>query len=174
MERLDYYTGTVYEGKSKDWPNYGSICSGGRYENLAGSFIRRNLPGIGMSIGLTRISAKLLAEGLVTTGPSCPSDVLVVLPGDEHRAAAAEVAGRLRGRGLNVELYHQADKVAKQRAADPETWQRFRAARPRRTTSPPTSASAERGAPCRWRVPDMVSGGSPGCSGWCDRPGGRA
>ncbi|POX58206.1 histidine--tRNA ligase [Streptomyces sp. Ru62] len=111
---LDYYTGTVYEGKFKDWPNYGSICSGGRYENLAGSFIRRNLPGIGMSIGLTRIFAKLLAEGLVTTGPSCPSDVLVVLPGDEHRAAAAEVAGRLRGRGLNVELYHQADKVAKQ------------------------------------------------------------
>ncbi|MEV5989667.1 His/Gly/Thr/Pro-type tRNA ligase C-terminal domain-containing protein [Streptomyces sp. NPDC052051] len=67
-----------------------------------------------MSIGLTRIFAKLLAEGLLTTGPSSPSDVLVVLPGDEHRAGAAEVAGLLRRRGLNVELYHQADKVAKQ------------------------------------------------------------
>ncbi|MGW8950311.1 histidine--tRNA ligase [Streptomyces sp. NPDC055709] len=111
---LDYYTGTVYEGKFTDWPTYGSICSGGRYENLAGSFIRRSLPGIGLSIGLTRIFAKLLAEGLLETGPSSPSDVLVVVPNDEQRGAAAEAAGRLRGRGLNVELYHQPDKVAKQ------------------------------------------------------------
>ncbi|MFJ6630886.1 histidine--tRNA ligase [Streptomyces sp. NPDC091376] len=111
---LDYYTGTVYEGKFTDWPAYGSICSGGRYENLAGSFIRRSLPGIGLSIGLTRIFAKLLAEGLLETGPSSPSDVLVVVPNDEQRGAAAQAAGRLRGRGLNVELYHQPDKVAKQ------------------------------------------------------------
>ncbi|MFI6764180.1 histidine--tRNA ligase [Streptomyces sp. NPDC050355] len=111
---LDYYTGTVYEGKFTDWPTYGSICSGGRYENLAGSFIRRSLPGVGLSIGLTRIFAKLLAEGLLDTGPSSPSDVLVVVPNDEQRGAAAEAAGRLRRRGLNVELYHQPDKVAKQ------------------------------------------------------------
>ncbi|MFI9157773.1 histidine--tRNA ligase [Kitasatospora aureofaciens] len=112
---LDYYTGTVYEGKFTDWPGYGSICSGGRYENLAGSFIRRNLPGIGMSIGLTRIFAKLLAEGLLPTGPTCPSDLLMVLPEDGERAsAAAATAGLLRRRGLKVELYHQPDKVAKQ------------------------------------------------------------
>jgi histidyl-tRNA synthetase len=111
---LDYYTGTVYEGKFTDWPDYGSICSGGRYENLAGSYIRRNLPGIGLSIGLTRIFAKLLAEGLLTTGPVSVSDVLVVLPGQEQRAAATAVADRLRRRGLNVELYHQPDKIAKQ------------------------------------------------------------
>ncbi|MFB7258183.1 histidine--tRNA ligase [Streptomyces nojiriensis] len=111
---LDYYTGTVYEGKFVDWPNYGSICSGGRYENLTGSFIRRSLPGVGMSIGLTRIFAKLLAEGLLETGPKCPSDVLVVIPRDDRRNEAEATAAHLRQRGMNVELYHQADKVAKQ------------------------------------------------------------
>jgi histidyl-tRNA synthetase len=111
---LDYYTGTVYEGKFADWPNYGSICSGGRYENLAGSFIRRNLPGIGLSIGLTRIFAKLVAEGLLQTGPSCPSDVLVVVPNDQRRPHAVATAAQLRARGLNTELYHQPDKLAKQ------------------------------------------------------------
>lgn len=112
---LDYYTGTVYEGKFTDWPDFGTICSGGRYENLAGAFIRRNLPGVGMSIGLTRIFSKLLAEGLLPTGPSCPTDVLMVLPEDRARAAvAAQSAALLRGRGVNVELYHQPDKVTKQ------------------------------------------------------------
>jgi histidyl-tRNA synthetase len=111
---LDYYTGTVYEGKFADWPGYGSICSGGRYENLAGSFIRRDLPGIGMSIGLTRIFAKLAAEGLLRAGPKCPTDVLVVIPSDVRRAQAAATAARLRARGLNTELYHQPDKLAKQ------------------------------------------------------------
>ena len=112
---LDYYTGTVYEGKFTDWPEFGTICSGGRYENLADAFIRRSLPGVGMSIGLTRIFAKLLAEGLLPTGPSCPTDVLMVLPEDPARAAvAAQGAARLRSRGMNVELYHQPDKVTKQ------------------------------------------------------------
>lgn len=111
---LDYYTGTVYEGKFLDDPAYGSICSGGRYENLAGSFIRRNLPGIGMSIGLTRIFAKLVAEGRIQGGRRSPSQVLVVIPSDDRRAAAVRVAGTLRGRGINVEQYHQADKLAKQ------------------------------------------------------------
>ncbi|ABD12900.1 histidyl-tRNA synthetase [Frankia casuarinae] len=111
---LDYYTGTVYEAKFVDWPDFGSICSGGRYDNLAGSFIRRNLPGVGISIGLTRIFAKLLAEGLLTTGPSSPADVLVVIPAAPRRAAALATAAELRTRGLRVETYHQPDKVARQ------------------------------------------------------------
>ena len=56
---LDYYTGTIFETFLNELPSIGSICSGGRYENLAGSYIRRDLPGIGLSIGLTRIFAKL-------------------------------------------------------------------------------------------------------------------
>jgi histidyl-tRNA synthetase len=111
---LDYYTGTVYEGKLLAYPTYGSICSGGRYENLAGSFIRRSLPGIGMSIGLTRIFAKLVAEGLIEAGPKCPSDLLVAIPNDQRRTQAVATAAQLRSRGLNVELYHQADKIGKQ------------------------------------------------------------
>ncbi|MCK9876214.1 histidine--tRNA ligase [Frankia sp. Ag45/Mut15] len=111
---LDYYTGTVYEAKFVDWPDFGSICSGGRYENLAGSFIRRSLPGVGISIGLTRIFAKLLAEGLLTLGPASPADVLVVIPSAARRAAALSTAAQLRGRGLRVETYHQPDKLAKQ------------------------------------------------------------
>jgi histidyl-tRNA synthetase len=111
---LDYYTGTVYEAKFVDWPGFGSICSGGRYDDLAGSYIRRNLPGVGISIGLTRIFAKLVAEGLITPGPASPAEVLVVIPSDERRRAAVATAGRLRARGLKVETYHRADKVGKQ------------------------------------------------------------
>ena len=111
---LDYYTGTVYEAKFLGFPGYGSIAAGGRYENLTGSFTRQSLPGVGLSIGLTRIFAKLVAEGLVTTGPSGPTDVLVVVPSDERRADALATSADLRARGLNVETYHQADKVGKQ------------------------------------------------------------
>ncbi|ABW10648.1 Histidine--tRNA ligase [Parafrankia sp. EAN1pec] len=111
---LDYYTGTVYEAKFVDAPGYGSICSGGRYDDLAGTFIRRNLPGVGISIGLTRIFAKLVADGLIGAGPSSPAQVLMVIPSDERRAEALATARLLRGRGLNVETYHQADKLAKQ------------------------------------------------------------
>lgn len=111
---LDYYTGTVYEATFDDWPGFGSICSGGRYENLAGSFIRRQLPGVGLSIGLTRIFAKLVGEGLLQTGPSSPTDVLVAVPTVEHRQRAVDTGRLLRRRGLNVEVYHQADKMAKQ------------------------------------------------------------
>jgi histidyl-tRNA synthetase len=111
---LDYYTGTVYEAKFVDWPGFGSICSGGRYDDLAGSFIRRNLPGVGISIGLTRIFAKLAAEGLITPGAASPADVLVVIPSDERRRDAVATAAKLRARGLKVETYHQADKLKKQ------------------------------------------------------------
>lgn len=111
---LDYYTGTVYEGRFADWPGYGSICSGGRYENLAGSYIRRDLPGIGLSIGLTRIFAKLATEGLLQTGPKSPAEVLVVIPSDQRRPQAQAVAAQLRRRGINTELYHQPDKLARQ------------------------------------------------------------
>jgi histidyl-tRNA synthetase len=111
---LDYYTGTVYETTFDDWPGFGSICSGGRYDDLAGSYIRRSLPGVGISIGLTRIFAKLLAEGRITPGAASPADVLVVVPGEFRRVDAHAVARELRRRGLKVETYHQPDKLAKQ------------------------------------------------------------
>ncbi|MBV2365823.1 histidine--tRNA ligase [Streptomonospora nanhaiensis] len=111
---LDYYTGTVYEASFDDDPGYGSICAGGRYEDLAGQFIRRSLPGVGISIGLTRIFAKLVAEGRIAPGRSCPTDVLVVLPSAERRDEALRTAALLRGRGINTEVYHQPAKLGKQ------------------------------------------------------------
>ncbi|MFC9965663.1 histidine--tRNA ligase [Nocardia ignorata] len=124
---LDYYTGTVYEGKFDGWPSYPSICSGGRYDNLVGSFVNRTLPGIGMSIGLTRIFSKLVSEGLLDTSRKSPTEVLVVVPSDERRADALATAAALRQRGINTEVYHQADKLAKQlryasRKAIPFVW----------------------------------------------------
>ncbi|HEX6444500.1 MAG TPA: histidine--tRNA ligase [Streptosporangiales bacterium] len=124
---LDYYTGTVYEAKFTDWPNYGAITAGGRYDDLAGTFINRRLPGVGLSIGLTRIFAKLVAEGLLETGPSCPTEVLVVVPSAERRSLAASTATELRTRGVNTELYHQPDRVGKQlryasRKGIPHVW----------------------------------------------------
>ncbi|MFE1078190.1 histidine--tRNA ligase [Nocardiopsis alba] len=111
---LDYYTGTVYEASFDDDPGYGSICAGGRYENLAGQFIRRRLPGVGISIGLTRIFAKLVAEGRIEGGRVCPTDVMVVVPNAERRAEALRTGELLRARGLNTEVFHSTSKVGKQ------------------------------------------------------------
>jgi histidyl-tRNA synthetase len=111
---FDYYTGTVYEGKSLEFPKLGAIFSGGRYDDLAGSFINRKLPGVGISIGLTRIFAKLVSAGRIPSGAKCPTDVLVVLPTEERRLAAGRTAHQLRERGLRVELFHSPGKVGNQ------------------------------------------------------------
>jgi len=111
---FDYYTGTVYESTLLDYPELGSICSGGRYDNLAGSFIDKNLKGVGISIGLSRIIGKLFAEGKLTGNKKCPTDVLVILPSDDRYGEALLVANSLRSRGMNIELYPEAVKLAKQ------------------------------------------------------------
>jgi len=111
---LDYYTGTVYEGKLVEFPSYGTICAGGRYDDLAGAFISRKLPGVGISLGLTRLFAALLAEGRVKVGPKSPAQVLVVFPNAERRDEAIQTAKTLRERGFNVEMYHNPGKIAQQ------------------------------------------------------------
>lgn len=112
---LDYYTGTVYETALLDIPQFtGSVCSGGRYDDLAGSYINRHLPGVGISIGFTRLFDVLSHYGHIKPGAKCPTQVLVVLPSDERRQQAAETAAALRKRGMNVELYHAPQNVKKQ------------------------------------------------------------
>jgi histidyl-tRNA synthetase len=111
---FDYYTGTVYEGRLQEFPSLGAICSGGRYDNLTGSFINRKLPGVGISIGLTRIFAKLAAEKRLQLAAKTPTHILVVLPNEERRQAVAQTAHELRQRGFNVEMYHTASKLAQQ------------------------------------------------------------
>ena len=111
---FDYYTGTVYEGKLTDYPDYPTVFAGGRYANLVGSYMNRALPGVGISIGLTRIIAKLFKEGRLAPGPRSPSQVLVVaLPGADMGAARA-VGRQLRSRGIKTEVYHETAKLAKQ------------------------------------------------------------
>jgi len=111
---FDYYTGTVYEGKLVEFPSYGTICAGGRYDDLASAFINRKLPGVGISLGLTRLFAALLAEGRVKVGPKSPAQVLVVFPNAERRDEAIQTAKTLRERGFNVEMYHSPGKIAQQ------------------------------------------------------------
>jgi histidyl-tRNA synthetase len=113
---LDYYTGTVYETVFTDDPTYGSICSGGRYDDLAGSYISRHLPGVGISIGFSRLFDRLRLEGVFETGAKSPAHVLVVLPREDLRALASQTAQTLRARGFNVEQYHAPQKLQKQLA----------------------------------------------------------
>lgn len=112
---LDYYTGTVYETRLLDIPEFtSSVCSGGRYDDLAGSYINKHLPGVGISIGFSRLFDVLKHNGYVKTHAKCPTDVLVVLPNEEQRALSAETARTLRAKGYNVELYHAPQKISKQ------------------------------------------------------------
>jgi histidyl-tRNA synthetase len=111
---FDYYTGTVYEGKLSAFPGYPAVFSGGRYDNLVGGFLRQNLPGVGMSIGLTRIFSKLLSEGKIETGAACPTEILVVQLPETPRERAMETGRALRDRGFNVEVYHEPKKVGQQ------------------------------------------------------------
>ncbi len=112
---LDYYTGTVYETKLLENPDFGSICSGGRYDDLAGSYINKHLPGVGISIGLSRLFDYMRINGkLGELIRKCPTDALVCIPSDEKRNEAAQIAAILRGRGMNIELYHSAQKIKKQ------------------------------------------------------------
>lgn len=114
---LDYYTGTVYETRLLDVPEFtGSVCSGGRYDDLAGSYINKHLPGVGISIGFSRLFDVIRQSrpDLLKVGAKSPAHILMVLPSEEKRAIAAQTARTLRARGYNVELYHAPQKVKKQ------------------------------------------------------------
>jgi histidyl-tRNA synthetase len=113
---LDYYTGTVYETRFLDHPTYGSICSGGRYDDLAGSYINKHLPGVGISIGFSRLFDYMRSKGAFDLTRKCPTDILVVLPSEDVRAVANNTAITLRNNGWNVEIYHSDQKIKKQLA----------------------------------------------------------
>ena len=113
---LDYYTGTVYETTLLDHPEIGSVCSGGRYDNLAGYYIEKQLPGVGISIGLTRLFYVLDEQGLLNPElPNAPADVLV-LPMTENVGHAIALAEELRLGGLRVQLYGEAKKFKQKMA----------------------------------------------------------
>ncbi len=110
---LDYYTGTVYETQLRGYERFGSICSGGRYENLASSGTER-FPGVGISIGVSRMLGLLFGHDALTVSRKVPTCVLVALPQEEQRRDCDRVATALRARGIPAEVAPAAAKFGKQ------------------------------------------------------------
>jgi histidyl-tRNA synthetase len=110
---LDYYTGTVYEAVMEGHESVGAICSGGRYDNLVQGG-REKLPGVGVSIGVTRILGRLFGRDALPVGPKAPTQVLVALASDEERPTARAVADALRARGIPTEVFHEPVKYGRQ------------------------------------------------------------
>jgi histidyl-tRNA synthetase len=110
---LDYYTGTVYETTMAGYESMGSISSGGRYDSLA-SDGKTTYPGVGLSIGVSRILVPLLGKGVLTASRSVPTCVLVAVDSEETRTSAVAVATQLRARGIACEVAPSADKFGKQ------------------------------------------------------------
>ena len=107
---LDYYTGTVYETFLNEYKNLGSICSGGRYENLAEYYTDKKLPGVGISIGLTRLFYQLNEIKLLKAQKKSISDILVISM-TENFEYVSKVASKLRDEGKNVQVYYEDKKV---------------------------------------------------------------
>ena len=110
---LDYYTGTVYETVLVGHEKLGSVCSGGRYESLASSG-KRTFPGVGLSVGVTRLVSRILSQGLAEASRSVPTAVLISLVDEDSWSEAQDVAQQLRSRGIPCEVSASAAKFGKQ------------------------------------------------------------
>lgn len=110
---LDYYTGTVYETFLKGHESIGSICSGGRYDNLASNFSKESLPGVGLSIGLTRLFYQLRAADIIQPEKGDYIKALVIAMGEDDRQYAIDVVNRLRSEGLVCQLDSEGGKMKK-------------------------------------------------------------
>jgi histidyl-tRNA synthetase len=102
---LDYYTGTVYETALVDYPSVGSICSGGRYDNLAGHFTEKKLPGVGISIGMSRLLSRLLDAGIIEAREATVAPVLITVLDQAHFQDYLKLATSIRNEGINVEVF---------------------------------------------------------------------
>lgn len=111
---LDYYTGTIYETVLKNYPGIGSICSGGRYDDLASYFIDKSLPGVGISIGLTRLFSRLLQAKIIRVGTATPAPVLIALIETDRITEYLSITTTLREAGLNTEMFFEYKKLGAQ------------------------------------------------------------
>lgn len=109
---LDYYTGTVYETYLDDYPTIGSVCSGGRYDNLAEYYTNQKLPGVGISIGLTRLFYQLMEAGIIKTIDNSLTRVLVI-PMDGYFDEGIELASKLRNEEIFTQVYLEKIKLGK-------------------------------------------------------------
>ncbi len=110
---LDYYTGTIYETQLLGYESFGSVASGGRYDSLA-SDGRQTFPGVGISLGVSRLVAALIGRDLVSVSRSVPSAVLIAVIDEDSRRVSEAVAQALRARGIACEVAPKADKFGKQ------------------------------------------------------------
>jgi histidyl-tRNA synthetase len=111
---LDYYTGTVYETILTDYPGIGSICSGGRYEDLASYFTDEKLPGVGISIGVTRLVPRLIEAGILKVGPATIAPVLVTSMDESRINEYLRIGAILREAGVATEVYFEKDRLSDQ------------------------------------------------------------
>lgn len=110
---LDYYTGTVYETFFDEYPQFGSVCSGGRYDNLSSVFMDKKFPGVGISIGLTRLFDQLRANNLLPIKALTPNKALIITQGVEFENNAIKLAGELRTAGIAVDVMYRQCKFKK-------------------------------------------------------------
>jgi len=143
---LDYYTGTIYETFLSDLPGIGSVCSGGRYDNLAGIFTSQKLPGVGASLGLDRLLAAMEELGLVSSA-STPAPVIVLLFDAAHTGDYLRIARCLRADGIETEVFCDAKAIGKQLAY--ASRKGFRAA---------VIAGESEFAQGAWQVKDLAAG----------------
>jgi histidyl-tRNA synthetase len=111
---LDYYTGIIYEVVFDGFPEFGSVCSGGRYDDLASQFINKKLPGVGVSIGLSRLMELILSKNLFSIESLSKTKVLIAVYSEEQRPRCNEAANILRSEGVATEVYFKSPKIGKQ------------------------------------------------------------
>ena len=109
---LDYYTGTVYETLLDDYPEIGSVCSGGRYDDLAAHYTKQSLPGVGISIGLTRLFYQLTEGKIIESGKNSLIEA-IILPMEGFMENGIEVANNLRNAGIASQVYFEDGKIGK-------------------------------------------------------------
>ena len=154
---LDYYTGTVFETRMLGWERIGSVCSGGRYDSLATDG-RTTYPGVGISLGVTRLLAPLLSAGRLDGSRSVPSAVLVALPDEASRRSCRTVAQQLRLRGVPTEVAPEPTKYGRQirhaeRRGIPYVW--FPQEDGSHEVRDIRSGEQHRAEPATWSPPDV-------------------
>lgn len=110
---LDYYTGTVYETFFDDYPQFGSVCSGGRYDNLSSVFMDKKFPGVGISIGLTRLFDQLRNNGLLKINGPTPNKVLIITQHPDYNTQAIKLVGELRRNNIAADVMMRNCKFKK-------------------------------------------------------------
>ncbi|MCB0319735.1 MAG: histidine--tRNA ligase [Bdellovibrionales bacterium] len=111
---LDYYTGTIVESEVREYPEFGSVGSGGRYDGLVSEYLSQRVPGVGVSLGITRIMDLIIKNKIFTPNKRSSAQVLIAVLNEEQRREANEHADDLRSAGINTEVYFKSPKLGKQ------------------------------------------------------------